>query len=263
MHDGFDRALALVLRWEGGFVDDPADPGGATNRGITLATLSAARGRPATRDDVKALGLEETAAIYRTRYWDAVQGDVLPAGVDVVVFDAAVHSGPRQAVRWLQQALGVAADGRIGPVTMAALAAADPASLIRAMTSRRLAMLETLPGAGRFGRGWTRRVNGARDAALRWAVPPPAPPQQGHPPIPSSPSLQPERTMTDVKSILASRTIWSNLIGLAAIGLAAAGYDSTGLDAGRLMDAGLQIVTAASFIASSVFRVLATRRLAT
>ncbi len=81
----FDRALALVLDLEGGFVDHPRDPGGATNLGITRATLAKARGRPVSVVDVKALTRAEAGTIYRRLYWNAVKADELPPGLDLAV----------------------------------------------------------------------------------------------------------------------------------------------------------------------------------
>ncbi len=98
----FERALSLVLKHEGGFADHPADPGGATMMGITQATLAEWRGRPVTKDEVRALSRVEAGAIYRARYWDAVKGDDLPSGLDLAAFDYAVNSGPARAVRTIQ-----------------------------------------------------------------------------------------------------------------------------------------------------------------
>lgn len=166
----FSACLAEVLRHEGGFVDHPADPGGATNRGITLATLSDWRGRPVSKSEVRALTVAEAAAIYRARYWDVVQGDRLPPGVDLAVFDFAVNSGPGRAARTLQQVLVVPQDGAIGPVTLAALARAPgPVTLIIALCDARLRFLRGLPTWPTFGKGWARRVEEVEGAALRVA----------------------------------------------------------------------------------------------
>src|SRR5690554_3243462 len=108
----FEPALALVLAHEGGYVDHPDDPGGATNKGITQRVYDAwrtSRGRHPR--SVAAIRDEEVRAIYREQYWDAVRGDDLPAGIDYCTFDAAVNSGPAQAARWLQRAVGAAPDG--------------------------------------------------------------------------------------------------------------------------------------------------------
>jgi lysozyme family protein len=165
----FLRMLALVFRSEGGYVDHPADPGGATNHGITLATLSACRGRRCTKDDVRQLTAEEAGDIYRSRYWDKTRCDDLPAGIDYAVFDAAVHSGPGPAVRMLQNALGVEPDGIVGPLTVAAARRSDPRTVIAAICDERLSMMRRLPGWAVFGRGWSRRVAEVRATATAMA----------------------------------------------------------------------------------------------
>jgi lysozyme family protein len=166
----FPSAVSLVLAQEGGYVDDPRDPGGATNRGITLRTLERARGQAVRKADVRALSEDEARAIYRRFYWDAVRGDDLPAGLDLATFDIAVHSGPSRAGKLLQGALGVSADGAIGPVTLAAAATAPPERTIRAVMGARLAMLKALPTWPAFGRGWRRRVAAVEKAALALAL---------------------------------------------------------------------------------------------
>ena len=103
----FARCVAEVLKHEGGFVNHPRDPGGATNRGITHITLADWRGGPVTAEDVRTMSEAEAREIYRSKYWNAIQGDNLPAGVDLAVFDLAVNSGVGRAARMLQQQLGV------------------------------------------------------------------------------------------------------------------------------------------------------------
>ncbi|ACL59887.1 glycoside hydrolase family 108 protein [Methylobacterium nodulans] len=163
----YDRALKLVLAHEGGYVDRPDDPGGPTNLGVTLGTLSAVLGRPATRADVRALTPAKVAPIYRTRYWDAVRGDELPAGVDYAVFDFAVNSGPARAAIALQRLVGVADDGVIGAVTLAAVARTDQRWLVNALCDSRLVFMKSLTKSWPvFGKGWTKRVAGVRTEAL-------------------------------------------------------------------------------------------------
>jgi lysozyme family protein len=244
----FPAAVAFVLAQEGGYANHPADPGGATKFGITQATLAAARGRPVSVEDVKALTRVEAAAIYRRAYWDAMRADDLPAGLDLAVFDLAVNSGPPRAARLLQAVLGVPVDGIIGPVTLAAARAANPADAIRTLIRARLGFLARLGLWPVFGRGWRRRVLATEAAALTLAGS-------------SSPSNQEEPSMPDSKSILASRTVWANIVGLAAVALGLFGFDTSSLDTGAFADAAVQLVVAASFVASTVFRVLATRQL--
>ena len=118
----FERALALVLVHEGGYVDHPADSGDATNLGVTIGTLADWPGRPATKAEVKALTKATVAPIYRRNYWNAVRGDELPFGVDFCVFDVAVNSGKGRAIPSLQRAFSVVDGGKIGPLTLSAAA---------------------------------------------------------------------------------------------------------------------------------------------
>ena len=93
----FEASLAAVLKHEGGYADHPSDPGGATNLGVTRATLTRWRGRPVSKAEIRALTRAEAAKIYRALYWDEIAGDVLPAGLDFAVFDYCVNSGPGRA----------------------------------------------------------------------------------------------------------------------------------------------------------------------
>ena len=168
MKSNFDKCLAEVLRHEGGFVDHPRDPGGATNKGITIGTFR--QYRPgATVAQLKAISDAEVAMIYRNGYWDAVRGDDLPSGLDLVAFDAAVNSGPRRGAQWLQRALGVADDGKIGPVTLSVAQASEPMSVISRALDIRLAFLKSLSHWDAFGRGWSARVVSVRKVALQMA----------------------------------------------------------------------------------------------
>ncbi len=170
----FTACLDIVLDHEGGYSDHPSDPGGATNRGITRRTLADWRGISPwwqlSKDEVRALGLEETKAIYRARYWDRIAGDALPQGLDLAVFDFAVNSGPVRAVGYLQAALGVARDGIVGPITLGAVRAVEARGaigpLIRILSKRRLGFLRTLGIFSVFGTGWTRRVADTQAQAL-------------------------------------------------------------------------------------------------
>jgi lysozyme family protein len=150
----FDQAFATLLKHEGGFSDHPADPGGKTRFGITEAVAREA----GYRGDMRELPVDLAKRIYKDRYWDAVRAEELPAEVRYAVFDAAVNSGPRQAIRWLQRAVGVRDDGVIGPITLSAVRAADPQALLRRMLSARLRFMTDLPTWPTFGRGWARRI---------------------------------------------------------------------------------------------------------
>jgi len=166
MNSNFPPSLAAVLVHEGGRVDDPQDPGGRTAFGITQRVYDAWRGSHglAVRDVWK-IEQSETAAIYRHEYWDAIRGDDLPSGLDYCIFDFAVNSGVNRASRYLQRAAGVADDGKIGPMTLAAVKAEPAPELIAAVCNARLAFLQQLPTFVRFGRGWTARVAEVRAKA--------------------------------------------------------------------------------------------------
>jgi lysozyme family protein len=168
MKANFEKALAYVLEHEGGYVNHPRDPGGATNRGVTQAVYDAYRKmRGRSIQSVKFISDEEVRAIYKFQYWDKVQGDFLPLGVDYAVFDFAVNSGVGRASRYLQSVLGVAQDGVIGAKTIAAIS--SPVATINALCDRRMSFLRNLGTFLTFGKGWTRRVQGVRAHALEMA----------------------------------------------------------------------------------------------
>lgn len=170
----FELCLDEVLRHEGGYVDNPSDPGGATNLGITHKTL--ARWRKVSpwwslsKDEVQRLGRVEAATIYKASYWDRSNAGKLPAGLDLALFDFSVNSGPDRAIKTLQRELKVAADGIVGPLTLDAVKTRvrleGAARLIEALCNRRLDFLVGLSTFAIFGKGWTNRVNAIRTAAL-------------------------------------------------------------------------------------------------
>lgn len=167
MKDTFDRCLPLLLKHEGLWSDHPEDPGGATMLGITLRTYSAWLGRQATKEELRNIPNEHVRAIYKSAYWDKIRGDDLPIGVDYAVFDMAVNSGPMRAATVLQRALGVTADGVIGPKTMQAAMVSPAAGLVGVFCDKRLDFLRSLPHFQTFGRGWSSRVKEVRGDAIR------------------------------------------------------------------------------------------------
>lgn len=168
MNNNFEHCLDLVLKHEGGYVNHPKDPGGETNRGVTKAVYDAyrkTRGRPI--QSVKFITDDEIKAIYKFQYWDRVQGDLLPSGVDYAVFDFAVNSGVGRASKYLQAVVGTAQDGVIGARTLAAID--SPTRVINALCDRRMSFLHNLRTFMTFGKGWTRRVVDVRAHALEMA----------------------------------------------------------------------------------------------
>jgi lysozyme family protein len=162
----FVTCLEFVLEQEGGYVDDPLDPGGATNLGITLHVLSDWRHTAVTKIDVQNLSKNEAGAIYRARYWNVVRGDDLAQGVDLMVFDAAVNLGTGRSAKILQAVVGASQDGAIGPDTLGAARTDSSAGLVAKLADARVAFYQDLPTFSHFGKGWIARVTRAKQRAL-------------------------------------------------------------------------------------------------
>lgn len=165
--DRFADVLPFTLQYEGGYSDDPHDPGGATMRGITWRVYNAYRdGRGLPRQHVRQISNAEIVEIYRFNYWNTVRGDELPAGLDLAVFDFGVNSGPGTAIMRLQKVLGVPVDGHLGAVTIEETHRRDPVVLIRAYVEERRRYLRSLSTFWRFGKGWLARCAAVEQAAL-------------------------------------------------------------------------------------------------
>jgi lysozyme family protein len=174
--DRFAICLERVLRHEGGFVDHPDDPGGATNKGITLATAREYFGDGYTVEELQHIAREEVARIYREGYWDKVSADGLPTGLDYTAFDSGIHAGPFRAAQWLQRALGVEDDGIVGPLTLAAASERDATKKRHAVNVTLDMRLESARRIdnGRwwrtFGKGVQRRIDEVRAVSLEEVV---------------------------------------------------------------------------------------------
>lgn len=218
MDRNFAKSLALVLRHEGGYVNHPSDPGGHTNKGITLATFRRYIKPNGTVADLKSISDEQVATCYRRHYWDAVKGDDLPDGIDYAVFDFAVNSGPARAAKYLQAVLGVAQDGAIGPITLAAARRANAVNVINRLCDDRLAFMKRITSGGKllwntFGRGWERRVAEVRAVSLEMA--------QNARPAPAKPSPAPTPSPTPQPALAPSSSGPAGIIGLILAALAA------------------------------------------
>jgi lysozyme family protein len=166
----FEASLALTLVYEGGWSDHPLDPGGATMCGVTQKVYDAYRdAQHLPRQSVRLSTPAERAAIYRQRYWSQAACDRLPTGVDFALFDFAVNSGVRRAVRTLQGIINEAPDGIAGSFTVASATryciTYTASALTDALCQARLRFLQGLPTFSTFGAGWTRRVMGAHAGA--------------------------------------------------------------------------------------------------
>jgi lysozyme family protein len=160
--DNFPRCFAFTLGAEGGYTDNPADPGnwtgGAVGHGVLHGTKFGVSAAAYPQCDIANLTEAMAEEIYRRDFWAPLQGDVLPLPVALVAFDAAVNAGTRRAVVWLQQAAGLNADGVLGPGTLAALTAGNAVQLAREALVRRLDFSSRLPTWPTFGLGWSRRI---------------------------------------------------------------------------------------------------------
>ena len=159
MKDNFEQCLALILKHEGGFVNNPKDPGGMTNLGVTKKVWEAYVGHPVDESAMRALG----------PHWDKISGDSLPFGVDYATFDMAVNSGVSRAAKTLQQVLGVGADGQVGQATISACEAANAREVATGVCEARLAFLQSLSTYDTFGKGWSNRVASVEKAAFDMA----------------------------------------------------------------------------------------------
>ena len=165
MIDSFQKSLTFVLKDEGGNDDDPSDHGGRTSRGITQREYTAWLAEQNRSDgDVWRAPQEDINAIYHDEYWEPLC-DSLPIGIDYLYFDMAVNAGPQRATILLQRALDVTDDGRIGPVTRAAIAGAAPKILIEHYTDEKRAFYQSLHQP-RFIRGWLNRCDDVEANAL-------------------------------------------------------------------------------------------------
>lgn len=164
----FIEALSFVLRWEGGYVNHPNDPGGATNKGITQKVYDDWRkshGLPAA--DVRSLSVAEMHGIYEGGYWVPPKCDALPSPLDQVQFDTAVNMGNGRAVKFLQQAVGAnPVDGRFGPGTERCVVGCDTGEALVAYCNAREAYYRDLaarnPKLAVFLKGWMNRLNALR-----------------------------------------------------------------------------------------------------
>ncbi|GHA15035.1 hypothetical protein GCM10007989_07230 [Devosia pacifica] len=195
MNRNFERSLSAVLSHEGGYVDHPQDPGGATNLGVTIGTarrlgIDIDGDGDTDKVDIRMLTRADAAKVYRAEYWDKVRAGDLPDGVDHAVFDFAVNSGPSRAARYLQAVLGVTQDGVIGPVTVAASRRKDAETIVTRLCDKRMDFLRGLSTFSTFGRGWTRRVSEVEALALDMIAESPVVPEPVQKiPAPSLPSI--------------------------------------------------------------------------
>ncbi len=215
----FQQCLRHVLRHEGGYVDHPKDPGGATNFGITRKTL--ARWRKISpwwklsKSEVRHLKTSEVAAIYQSHYWRRCGAHLMPYGLDHAVFDYAVNSGPSRAVKQLQAIVGVKSDGINGPKTRANIRRKIEQKgvrwLIVQVCQSRLRFLHRLSSFKTFGKGWTRRVQSVQRVSLAAAG--------NAPPSLNKPRLPPTQKRTQPMHILSGYKTYIVAIAMLLAGI--------------------------------------------
>lgn len=167
----FDEALRRLLVHEGGYSNHPADPGGPTKYGITIIDYRKYIKANGTADDVKRLTVDQAKKIYKEKYWDVLNCDALPPGLDYCVFDYGVNSGVSRAGRVLRRLCGLPDQTwTVTPEVIAAVNKRDPAAIIKAMNDERLRFLKGLKTWKYFGNGWGRRVKEVNAAALAMAA---------------------------------------------------------------------------------------------
>ena len=167
--NNFKECLALVLKSEGGYVNNPKDPGGMTNLGITKKSLEEWLGHDVDEKFMRNLTPEMAAPFYEQKYWRSCYGEVLPRGLDFIVFSMAVNAGPGRSIKLLQQSIGCVPDGVIGPATRRLISDSNSATLIAKFSETRREYYKSLKTFPIFGKGWLARVDNEEKQALDMA----------------------------------------------------------------------------------------------
>lgn len=146
----FDLAFERLIGHEGGYVNHPSDPGGETKFGVTKSSYPG--------EDIAGMTLERAKTIYKRDFWGPAGCDLVPDAAKFDLFDMAVNSGVKTAIKTLQRAVGVGDDGSIGPVTMQAISSMPGPRIVARFNGHRLSMMTDLGTWATFGKGWARRI---------------------------------------------------------------------------------------------------------
>ena len=165
MQGNFQECLDLVLKSEGGWVNHPSDPGGETNLGVTKRVWEEYVGHPVKT--MKDLTKDDVAPMYELKYWRPCYCEVLPRGLDFVVFSMGVNAGPGRSIKLLQQSIGCVPDGVIGPTTRGLISSSNGATLIAKFSETRREYYRSLKTFPIFGKGWLARVDREEEEALQ------------------------------------------------------------------------------------------------
>ena len=166
MEHNFEYCLRTMLRSEGGYVNHPKDPGGQTNLGVTKRVYDEFYETDADEETMRGLKEADVKPIYFENYWSRCKCDELPTGVDLMVFDIAVNSGPGRAGKILQRVVGATIDGGIGPQTLKMVEKMENQDIIRAMGVEREAFYRELDTFETFGKGWLKRNQHTTETAM-------------------------------------------------------------------------------------------------
>ena len=174
MQNNFTSSLGLTLKNEGGYTNDPRDPGnrlpdgraGSTNLGVTQLHWELFIGKKVTQDDMRRLTADTVAPFYKKQYWDNCNCDDMPAGLDYCLFDFAVNAGGGTARRILQQSLGVETDGTIGPATLSKISESSINDVIDKFTFTKKEYYKTLRDFTIYGLGWIKRCDVVRNQSI-------------------------------------------------------------------------------------------------
>ena len=164
MASDYKECLDLVLKSEGGWVNNPNDPGGETNLGVTKAVWEEYVGHPVTT--MKNLTKDDVAPLYEQKYWRVCYGEVLPRGLDFLCFSFGINAGSGRSVKLLQQSLGLVSDGIIGPKVMQKLRESNIADVIKSFSESRREYYKSLKNFPIFGKGWISRTDKEEQQAL-------------------------------------------------------------------------------------------------
>jgi len=167
MANNFKECLELLLKSEGGWVNHPSDPGGETNLGVTKRVWEEYVGHPV--ESLKKLTKDDVAPLYELKYWRPCYCEVLPRGLDFVVFSMGVNAGTGRSIKLLQQSIGCVPDGVIGPKTRDLISSSNGATLIAKFSETRREYYNSLKTFPIFGKGWLARVDREEQEALGMA----------------------------------------------------------------------------------------------
>ena len=167
MIDNWQKSLNLVLQSEGGYSDDPKDPGGRTNLGVTQSVWESWVGRASNEKEMRNLSIEDVTPLYKRKYWDACSCDLLPNGLDYLVFDFAVNAGVGRSLKTLQSCVDATMDGQIGKNTLGAVSTFPVEVVIFKFSDEKVRFYKSLPTFSEFGKGWLNRVEEVKTTALK------------------------------------------------------------------------------------------------